>query len=71
MPHMGGKETLLQLKARFPEARVLISSGFSQEGVKEGFHKYGALGFIQKPYRKVELCRAVAQAIGDAQRVCE
>lgn len=71
MPHMGGKETLLQLKARFPEVRVLISSGFSQEGVKEGFHRYGALGFIQKPYRKIELCRAVALAIGDAQRVCE
>ncbi len=71
MPIMGGKETLLRLKARFPEVRVLISSGFSQEGIKEDFHTYGAHGFIQKPYRKVELCRAVALAIGDPQRVCE
>jgi len=70
MPRMGGREALLQLMAKFPDARVLITSGFHQEGTKEELLHDGALGFIQKPFSKIELCRAVAMATGDTSRSC-
>lgn len=63
MPGMGGKETLLQLKSRFPEVRVLISSGFPNEESHDELLLAGALGFIPKPFRKSELYRTVAAAI--------
>jgi len=63
MPRMGGKETLLQLIKSYPDIRVLISSGFSQEGTVDELIKLGARGFLQKPYQCQELGRAVAAAL--------
>lgn len=65
MPRMGGKETLIRLKERYPDVRVLISSGFHQEGTAEELEKLGAIGFLQKPYLRQSLCKSVAEAIGD------
>ncbi len=65
MPRMGGKETLVRLKEKYPDVRVLISSGFHQEGTLYELEKLGAVGFLQKPYLRQELCQAVAKAIGD------
>lgn len=65
MPRMGGKETLMRLKERYPHVRVLISSGFHQEGTAEELEKLGAIGFLQKPYLRHSLCKTVAEAIGD------
>lgn len=68
MPVMGGKETLMRLKENHPKVRVLISSGFNQEGAVNELLESGARGFIQKPYSMPELCRAVAAAIqGDSE----
>ena len=64
MPRMGGKETLVRLMDEFPDIRVLISSGFHQERTVAELVKLGARGFLQKPYIKQELGKAVAEAIG-------
>jgi PAS domain S-box-containing protein len=66
MPKMGGKETLVQLKKKYPEIRVIISSGFHQEGTVAELVALGAKGFIQKPYLSQELCKTVAEAIGNS-----
>lgn len=63
MPRKGGKETLVQLIKSYPEVRVLISSGFHQEGTVDELLKLGAKGFLQKPYLMQELGIAVAEAI--------
>ncbi|MDD2309211.1 MAG: response regulator [Desulfuromonadaceae bacterium] len=63
MPRMGGKETLLLLMESYPDVRVLISSGFSQEGTVDELIKLGAKGFLQKPYLCQELGRTVAAAL--------
>lgn len=63
MPRMGGKETLMRLKQNNPDVRVLISSGFHQEGTAEELEKLGAIGFLQKPYLRQNLCKTVAEAI--------
>jgi two-component system, cell cycle sensor histidine kinase and response regulator CckA len=63
MPRMGGKETLLRLMEGYPDIRVLISSGFHQEGTVDELIKLGARGFLQKPYLCQELARTVAAAL--------
>lgn len=68
MPKMGGKETLEQLVRNYPDVRVLIASGFHQDGSIDALLKLGAKGFIQKPYSWLEICKAVSDAIGDEKR---
>jgi PAS domain S-box-containing protein len=60
MPKMGGRETLIQLRAKFPEVRVLMASGFQREGAAAELAALGASGFLQKPYSMSALSRAVA-----------
>lgn len=52
MPRMGGNEVFQTLKEINPSVKVIISSGFSQEGYAgiDKLIKDGALGFIQKPF---------------------
>ena len=63
MPGMGGRETLVRLRESYPDIRVLISSGFSQEETVNELESLGAKGFLQKPYIRQELCKAIAEAI--------
>ncbi len=61
MPRLGGKETLLRLRELQPEVKVLLCSGFDHEGHLGELIRYGANGFIQKPYRRVALGEALAR----------
>jgi PAS domain S-box-containing protein len=63
MPRLGGKETFLALRAAEPEARVLLISGYSVEGEAQELLQAGARGFLQKPYSRADLARAVAGAM--------
>lgn len=63
MPKMGGKEAFIQLREQFPGVKVLFCSGFSSEGTNDELVNLGACGFIQKPYNRSELSRAVAKAL--------
>jgi len=64
MPKMGGKEAFLRLRELAPKLKVLFCSGFSREGTGDELVELGACGFIQKPYNRSELSRAVAEALG-------
>ena len=63
MPKMGGREAFLQLRAIAPDLKVLFCSGFSSEGTVNELMEMGASGFIQKPYNRFELSRALAEAL--------
>ena len=63
MPGMNGLETFRRLREIDPNARVLLSSGYSPEGTASEALKNGAIGFVQKPYRVGDLSRAVRAAI--------
>lgn len=54
----------MQLRGQAPELKVLICSGFSRDGTGDELVALGANGFIQKPYNRSELSRAVAEALG-------
>ena len=51
MPKMGGRETFLRMRALNPNVRVLLSTGYSQNGKAQEIMDSGVKGFIQKPYK--------------------
>ncbi len=63
MPKMNGKETYLKLREINPDVRVLLCSGFHREGTTQELIKFGAKGFIKKPYSMIELSQAVSEAV--------
>jgi hypothetical protein len=63
MPGMNGLETFRRLRRIDSEARVLVASGYSPEGMAADALREGALGFIHKPFRAAELASSVKAAI--------
>jgi signal transduction histidine kinase/ActR/RegA family two-component response regulator len=59
MPGMDGRACFRELRARVPGLRVVVSSGFSKSGRGEELLAEGAVAFVQKPYRTIELARAL------------
>jgi two-component system, cell cycle sensor histidine kinase and response regulator CckA len=55
MPGLGGGETFDCIKALDPNARVLLSSGYSLKGEAKEILSRGCNGFIQKPYSMAQL----------------
>jgi nitrogen-specific signal transduction histidine kinase/ActR/RegA family two-component response regulator len=64
MPHMGGEEAFREIRALAPEARVLMSSGYTENEISARFAGKGTAGFIQKPYTLATLKERIAQALG-------
>jgi signal transduction histidine kinase/CheY-like chemotaxis protein len=65
MPKRSGPATLTEMRARGIMVPVIIASGFSAEAVPEGA---GIAGFVQKPFKRETLERAVADALAGASR---
>jgi len=63
MPVMGGVEALRQLRVRNSELPVLLCSGFNDQDATNLFAGRGLAGFIQKPYRSVDLLAALDKTI--------
>lgn len=63
MPVMGGKECLRELKKLNPNAKILISSGYTRGSSVDELSEMGISGFLAKPYKKEELSQAVFNAI--------
>jgi CheY-like chemotaxis protein len=62
MPEMDGRTLFRELRRRHPALRVVVCSGFSQTGGAQELLSAGAVAFVQKPYRTIELARAMAAA---------
>jgi two-component system, cell cycle sensor histidine kinase and response regulator CckA len=64
MPRMGGERTFTELRRIDASVRVLLTSGYNEQDAVARFVGRGLAGFIQKPYPKGELERAVKEALG-------
>jgi PAS domain S-box-containing protein len=62
MPRMDGEETLKALRGIDPGVRVLIASGYREEGGGR-FEKMNRVGFLPKPYRIAELRSQVRRVL--------
>jgi nitrogen-specific signal transduction histidine kinase/ActR/RegA family two-component response regulator len=61
---MGGQETVRRLLAIDPQARVIVSSGYADDPVMADYPAHGFKGVLAKPYRLLELGRALREAMG-------
>ena len=60
---MGGKEAVRKLLQIDPQARVIVSSGYSQDPVMAEYRDHGFEGRVTKPFRLKELSEVVAAVV--------
>lgn len=63
MPGMGGQECLLELLKIAPEVKVIIASGFSSNLARKAADDAGASGFVDKPFKCMELLSEVHRTL--------
>ena len=60
---MGGKEAIKLLLEIDPDARVIVSSGYSKDPVMSNYRKYGFSGVVAKPYTIPKLSEALSMVL--------
>ena len=60
---MGGKEAVGHLLKLDPQAKAIVSSGYSNDPVMADYQAFGFRGAISKPYRFEELCRVIEDVL--------
>jgi len=60
---MGGAEAVKNILAINPAAKVLVSSGYSNDPIMANFKEYGFCGAIVKPYQMKELNASIQEAL--------
>ncbi|MFC1563528.1 PocR ligand-binding domain-containing protein [candidate division KSB1 bacterium] len=63
MPDKAGKETYLEMKTIDSRVKVILSSGYSQNGLATEILEEGVHRFVQKPYRMHELSEAIEDVL--------
>lgn len=68
MPGMDGVQTLREIRRRFGDIPVVLSSGYPPEAVSEICRDLGRVRFVQKPFDSKTLLEAIETAIADNAR---
>ncbi|MBW1753839.1 MAG: response regulator, partial [Deltaproteobacteria bacterium] len=63
MPNMAGSKTFDQLKEINPNIKVLLSSGYSIDGLATEILERGCNGFIQKPFNIKSLSQKLREIL--------
>lgn len=63
MPRMGGREVVERLRENRPDIRVLYVSGYAPDAVALHGVLEAEMTFLQKPFTRAELARAVRAAL--------
>ncbi|HXK11294.1 MAG TPA: PAS domain S-box protein [Vicinamibacteria bacterium] len=60
---MGGKEATARLLEEDPEARVIVSSGYSNDPIMANYRDHGFSGVLSKPYRVADVSAAIREVL--------
>ncbi|MFZ5772225.1 MAG: response regulator [Thermodesulfobacteriota bacterium] len=60
---MGGKEAVKRLLHKYPEARVVVASGYYNDPVMADCASYGFKAAVAKPFQFEELSQALRKAM--------
>jgi len=66
MPEMSGKQCMLELLKLNPQAKILISSGYTLDGASTEAFDFGARGLVSKPFDVAQLLRQVRKTLDSA-----
>ncbi len=64
---LGGEEAVKELKKLDPDAKVVVSSGYSNDAVLSRYGEYGFCAAITKPWRMEELTETLDHVMGRDQ----
>ena len=64
---MGGKEAIKHILKIDPHAKVIVSSGYSNDKVMSNFQEYGFVGMAAKPYTFSELANVLLKVLSDKE----
>jgi len=65
---MGGRETVKKLLAIDPDAKAIVSSGYSTDPIMSDYRKHGFCGVVSKPYTVEEFNSVIKKAIAERRR---
>lgn len=60
---MGGKEAVLEIHKLNPEAKVIVSSGYSNDPVMANYKNYGFCAAISKPFQLQDLSQVLTKVL--------
>jgi len=60
---MGGEEAIKKILSTNPEAKAIVSSGYSNDPVMSSFKDYGFCGAVVKPYQLEQLEKAINEVL--------
>ena len=63
MPNMDGEETLGELRRIQEDVKVILSSGYNEDDLRERLVEVGFAGFVKKPYTSDALIEQLRQII--------
>lgn len=63
MPEMDGREALRQLRAKHPDAKVIMCTAMGQKTMVLDAIRDGALNFLVKPFEKSSVLDSILKAI--------
>jgi CheY-like chemotaxis protein len=63
LPHISGHDLAKRLQSRFPDARILFTSGYAETSVTSNERLDRNVAFIQKPFTAAALIRKVRQVL--------
>jgi CheY-like chemotaxis protein len=69
MPGMGGRESYIALKNINPDAKVLLSSGYSIDGDATEIMESGCNGFLQKPFSPKQLSQKIREILDSEENL--
>ncbi|MBT4521381.1 MAG: response regulator [Halieaceae bacterium] len=64
MPRMNGEETLIELRRRNNEVKIVLCSGYIDAQLISAYDGDGITAFIQKPYMRNDLRTTLRQMLG-------
>ncbi|MCL5124198.1 MAG: response regulator [Deltaproteobacteria bacterium] len=65
MPEMDGRQCLAEILLIDPKAKILVASGYSENGQANDVAAAGAKGFVEKPYNMKKLLITVREALDE------
>jgi DNA-binding response OmpR family regulator len=63
LPGMGGREVFRRIREERPGVRVLLSTGFSEDGDAQEVLAEGGDGILRKPYLPQDLAKRVRETL--------
>lgn len=63
MPEMDGREALRQLRAKHPQAKVIMCTAMGQKTMVLDAIRDGAINFLVKPFEKSKVLDSISKAL--------